>query len=99
MIREFLKENPIKDGNDINELAKELISQVLENDLEGELDDELGYTRYDYHNKDTDNSPKGYSNKKVQTSFVDMDIEVPRDRKGDFSHSNPKAPKHSDSGC
>ena len=34
-------------------MVKELISQVLENGLEGELDDELGYTRYDYRNKDT----------------------------------------------
>lgn len=33
-----MKENPIKDCNDINDLAKELIAQVVENSLEGELD-------------------------------------------------------------
>lgn len=84
LIGEFLKENPVKDGNDINDLVKELISQVLENGLEGELDEELGYTRYDYRNKDTDNSRNGYSSKKVHTSYGDTSIEVPRDRKGDF---------------
>lgn len=84
LIGEFLKENPIKDANDINELVKELIAQVVENSLEGELDEELGYTRYDYRNKDTDNSRNGYSKKNVHSSLGDMEINVPRDRKGEF---------------
>jgi len=84
LIGEFLKENPIKDGSDINDLVKELIAQVLENSLEGELDDELGYTKYDYKNKDTDNSRNGYSKKTVRSSYGDMEIEVPRDRKNEF---------------
>ena len=84
LIGEFLRENPIKDTNDINDLVKELISQVLENGLDGELDEELGYTRYDYRNKDTDNSRNGYSTKTVHTSFGDTEIDIPRDRKGEF---------------
>jgi putative transposase len=84
LIGEFLRENPIKDSNDINALVKELISQVLENGLDGELDEELGYTRYDYRNKGTDNSRNGYSPKTVHTSFGDTEIDVPRDRKGEF---------------
>lgn len=84
LIGEFLKENPIKDGNDINDLVKELIAQVVENSLEGELDDELGYTKYDYRNKETDNSRNGYSKKTVHSSFGDMAIDVPRDRKSEF---------------
>jgi len=47
LIEEFLKDNPINDFNDINDLVKELISQVLENGLEDEFNDELGNTRYD----------------------------------------------------
>lgn len=84
LIGEFLKANPIKNGNDINELVKELIAQVLENSFEGGLDDELGYTKYDYGNQGTDNSRNGYSSKRVHSSFGDMHIEVPRDRKGEF---------------
>lgn len=84
LIGEFLKENPIKDSNDINELVKELIAQVVENSLEGELDDELGYTKYDYKNKDTDNSRNGYSKKTVHSSFGDIELDVPRDRKSEF---------------
>ena len=56
----------------------------MENGLEAELDDELGYSRYDYKNKDTDNSRKGHSSKTLRTSFVDVEMSVPRDRKGEF---------------
>lgn len=33
--------------------------------IEAELDDHLGYTKYDYKNKNTSNSRNGYSSKKV----------------------------------
>jgi len=52
--------------------------------LEGELDEELGYTRYDYRNKETENSRNGYSRKNVHTDMGDMNISVPRDRRGEF---------------
>lgn len=84
LIGEFLKENPLNGMNDINELVKELISQVIEKGLESELEEDLGYPKYDYKNKSTDNSRNGYSPKTLNTSFGEMDIDVPRDRKGEF---------------
>ena len=51
---------------------------------EAELDDELGYSKYDYKNKDTDNSRNGHSSKTLRTSFGDVEVSVPRDRKGEF---------------
>lgn len=84
LIGEFLKENPVKDSNDINDLVKELITQVMESSLASELDEELGYTRYDYRNKSTDNSRNGYTTKRLHTSFGDTEIDIPRDRKGEF---------------
>ncbi len=65
LIRELLKASPIKDGADVNELMREMMAEVLNVGLEGELDDELGYSRYDYKNKETDNSQKGFSKKTV----------------------------------
>lgn len=35
----------------------------LEGGLEGELNEELGDSKYDYRNKDTDNSRNGHSEK------------------------------------
>jgi len=74
----------INDVAGVQDLFKEMVSTVLENGLEAELDEELGYSKYDYRNKQTDNSRNGYSEKTMKTSFGDMDISVPRDRKGDF---------------
>ena len=56
----------------------------MESGLEAELDDELGYGRYDYRNKDTDNSRNGHSSKTLRTSYGDVEVAVPRDRKGEF---------------
>ncbi|MDF2636798.1 MAG: transposase mutator type [Pelosinus sp.] len=61
-----------------------MVSAVLENGLEGELDVELGYSKYDYRNKETDNSRNGYSEKTLKSSLGDIAIAVPRDRKGEF---------------
>ena len=84
LIEEFLKESPIKDGSDIQELMKEMMRQVAETALNAELDEELGYTRYDYRNKETENSRNGYTKKNMHTSLGDMEVDIPRDRAGEF---------------
>ena len=55
-IRELLQMANIGSMEDIQSLFKETIAEFMENGLETELDDELGYSKYDYKNKDTDNS-------------------------------------------
>ena len=42
------------------------------------------YTKYDYWNKDIDNSRNGHSVKTVKTSAGEVEIAVPRDRKAEF---------------
>ena len=83
-IRELLQMANIGSMEDIQGLFKETIAEFMENGLEAELDDELGYSRYDYKNKDTDNSRNGHSSKTLRTSFGDVEVSVPRDRKGEF---------------
>lgn len=83
-IRELLQMANIGSMEDIQSLFKETIAEFMENGLEAELDDELGYSKYDYKNKDTDNSRNGHSHKTLRTSFGDVAVSVPRDRKGEF---------------
>ena len=83
-IRELLQTSGISSMDDIQDLFKETIAEFMENGLEAELDDELGYSKYDYKNKDTDNSRNGHSNKTLRTSYGDVGVSVPRDRKGEF---------------
>ena len=52
-IRELLQTGGFSSMEDIQNLFKETIAEFLENGLDAELDDELGYSRYDYKNKDT----------------------------------------------
>ena len=83
-IRELLQMANIGSMEDIQSLFKETIAEFMENGLEAELDEELGYSKYDFRNKETDNSRNGYSSKKLKTSFGDVEVSTPRDRKGEF---------------
>ena len=58
MMRDYLKNNDIsiKDGTDVNGIMRDMMSVLLEGALDEELDEELGYSKYDYRNKETDNS-------------------------------------------
>ena len=57
-IRELLQVSNVSSMADIQNLFKKTIAEFMENNLDAELDDELGYSKYDYRSKDTDNSRK-----------------------------------------
>ena len=84
MMEGYLKEDPVRNGKDVNSIMREMMSIILEGSLDGELDEELGYSKYDYKNKDTHNSRNGYSKKTMHTSYGDMDLKIPRDRNGEY---------------
>ena len=83
-IRELLEPSGVSSMTDIQELFKETIAEFMEDGLEAELTEELGYSKYDYKNKETENSRNGYSSKKLRTSYGEVEFSVPRDRKGEF---------------
>ncbi len=49
MMRGYLKENDvsIKDGTDVNAVMRDMMSVLLEGVPDQELDEELGYSKYD----------------------------------------------------
>ena len=65
-------------------MLKDLLGDTLQGMLEAEMDEKLGYSKYDYKNKDTDDSRNGYSPKTVTSSMGPIDLDIPRDRKGEF---------------
>ena len=73
----YLKENnvKVKDGTDVNSIMRDMMSIILEGALDQEMDEELGYSKYDYRNKETDNSRNGHSQKTMHTSYGDMEID------------------------
>ena len=86
MMQEYLKNNDIniKSSTDVNSVMREMMSVLLEGALDEELNEELGYSKYDYKNKNKDNSRNGHSQKTMHTSYGDMDISIPRDRNGEY---------------
>ena len=83
-ISSLLEHYQPKDAQDVQDMLKDLLGETLQGMLEAEMDDHLGYSKYDYKNKETDDSRNGYSPKTVTSSMGSIDLDIPRDRKGDF---------------
>ena len=83
-INSLLEHYQPKDAQDIQDMLKDLLGETLQGMLEAEMDDHLGYSKYDYKNKETDDSRNGYSPKTVTSSMGTINLDIPRDRKGDF---------------
>ena len=62
-----------------------LFARTLEEMLETELTQHLGYERYAPEGRNSGNSRNGHYGKKVRTSAGEQTIAVPRDREGEFS--------------
>lgn len=83
-IRELLELTGVSGMEDIQQLFRETIAEFMENGLDAEMDEHLGYDRYDTKEKETEDSRNGHSSKTLRTSFGNTPIQVPRDRKGEF---------------
>jgi len=81
----YLKDKDLRlhDDSDVKNIMRNMMSVLLECALDGELYDSLDYNKYDYKNKDTRNSRNGHSNKTMPTSYDDMELEIPRNLKGE----------------
>jgi len=84
MLRQLLQERGIKDMQGIQDLVKELTADIIQEALDAELEEELGYSKYDYKNKSTSNSRNGYSKKTVNSSQGEIELSIPRDRESLF---------------
>jgi putative transposase len=82
--RAWLKENNLKDGKSIVQAFTNEIKGVLQEALEEEMTSSIGYSKYDWKNKETENSRNGHTRKKVKGQFGEMELQIPRDTNGDF---------------
>ena len=65
-------------------LLKQLSRALIERAMQAELTDQLGYEKNDPARKPTENRRNGSSKKRLRSDQGPMDIEVPRDRDGEF---------------
>ena len=91
-LRKLIDERGIKDLDGVHALVKELTSGLIQEVMDAELEDELGYSKYDYRNKQTSNSRNGHYKKTVASSQGEIELKVPRDREGAYEPTI--VPKH-----
>ena len=67
-----------------NGLLKQLTKALVERALNAELTNHLGYEKNDPDGRGSGNSRNGKSRKTLKGDFGEVEIEVPRDREGEF---------------
>lgn len=82
-IKEMIKENQFQNVGDIYSYLKDLFKDTIQEMLEAELDVSLGYPKNEKL-IETDNERNGYSQKTVKSQFGELELDIPRDRKGNF---------------
>lgn len=70
--------------DEVQSLLKELFSGTIEEMLESEMDEHLGYEKHNYVGDNSGNSRNGYNKKTIQSQFGQSKLKVPRDRNGFF---------------
>jgi putative transposase len=84
VVQEIIRGNNFTTPKDVLGFLKESFKDVLQEMLEAEMDVTLGYSRDDVGSKATENSRNGYTPKTVKSELGPIEIDVPRDRKGEF---------------
>jgi len=62
-LRQFIQVSNLKSAQDAQNALKDLFAETLQEMMEAELDDSLGYAKNDTQNKHTSNRRNGYSKK------------------------------------
>jgi putative transposase len=83
-VKEIVRGNNFESVADISAYLKEIFKDLIQEMLEAEIETSLGYAKSDIKNKETDNSRNGYSPKTIKSEYGEVQIQVPRDRKGEF---------------
>ena len=79
-----------EDAQDVQSMLRDLPGETIQQMPEAEIDEHLGYSKYDCRNKQTDDSRNGHSSKTVASSAGDIPIDVTGDCKGDFEPQSVK---------
>ena len=82
IITGLLQEYDIKTAKDIEDALKDLLGGTIQEMLEAEMDEHLGYSSYE--RSDNTDYRNGKKAKKIRGNFGETEIEVPQDRDGSF---------------
>lgn len=89
LLREYVNSQKFTSTTEIMESMKELFSDILQQVMEAELDEKLGYEKSERASESGEtemskNYRNGYSKKTVKTQLGEVDVKIPRDRNGEY---------------
>ena len=89
LLREFVNSQHFTSTTEIMNSMKELFSDVLQQVMEAELEEKLGYEKSERVSERGEegsrkNYRNGYSKKTVKTQLGEVDVKIPRDRNGEY---------------
>ena len=79
-----------------NGLMQKLFKDIIQQLLEAEMEEHLGRERHERSNEANPNYRNGYSFKTIESSFGEVGLDIPRDRKAQFE---PKVVKKYETVC
>ena len=89
LLKDYVNSQHFTSTTDILNSMKELFSDVLQQVMEAELEETLGYEKSSRASENTEsgkgkNYRNGYSKKTVKTQLGEVDVKIPRDRNGEY---------------
>jgi putative transposase len=82
LVRQLIAE--CRTTGDIQAKLKQLFAGTIEQMLEAEMDEHLGYEKHSPAGDHSGNSRNGYNHKTIISDYGESEIAVPRDRNGEF---------------
>ncbi|MGN0335203.1 MAG: IS256 family transposase [Lachnospiraceae bacterium] len=82
LIQGLLKEYDIESAEDIQDALKDLLSGTIQEMLETEMDEHLGYEKYERSSEP--NYRNGTKSKRVRSKYGEFEVDVPQDRQSSF---------------
>ena len=73
-----------KNTGDLQSKLKRLFAGTIEQMLESEMEEHLGYEKHNNTGDNSGNSRNGYNYKTITSDYGESEIVVPRDRNGEF---------------
>ena len=83
-IRQIISESNLNSVTDVYSLLRDSFKDILQELMEAELDASLGYEKNHKGDLQTDNKRNGHSAKTLKSQYGQFQIDIPRDRKGEF---------------
>jgi len=83
-IANFIEMYDIKNTGDLQEALKDLLGDTIQSMMEAELDEELGYEKYEKTDTPKENYRNGHKPKTLKSTMGELEVDVPQDRNSEF---------------